>query len=566
MKKFVLYIISFVVGLRLLGFVAATKFEPSALWASKPRKHVQQVKKMNVIFYLVDDLGWSDVGYEGSKFYDTPVINQFAKQGVRFSQAYAACPVCSPTRGSIITGEYPARTHLSDWLPGRHNFPFQKLEEVRSAQHLPYGQPTLPKVLKENGYATAIFGKWHLGEDSASTRRQGFELHIPDWNKGWPNGTYFAPFHMKGLDKGTPKGAYLSDVLTTKALNWMEVHRYQPFFMYFANFAVHDPIMGRGDLVVKYDHKLNRMRRMHEMPQGPPYILEQDPDVDNPLSRKQLTDLLQDKQYQGYSLLPHRTVKIREHQTNPIFAAMVESVDESLGRIRDKLKELGLADNTIIIFFSDNGGMSGANFGNPRKILSKCNLNEAYSTSNLPLRGGKGWLYEGGIREPLIIYWPHEGNHGTVSNVPVISTDFYSTIMDMLGIHPLTNKEDGVDGMSLVPLLKGDKAGTEKIAKRAIYWHWPDYSNHGAQSPAGAIRYGDYKLIEYYENFHVQLFDIRTDPGEHHDLAKSDPAKVKELRTMLHEWRKRVGAQMPVPNPNYNPKLIWSPTSLNNND
>lgn len=561
MKKFIL---PFCIGASIIGLVGARKITSTQPLGARP------TKKMNVIFYLVDDMGWSDVGYEGSRFYDTPVIDSFARQGVRFTHAYAACHVCSPTRASILTGEYPARTHLTDWLPGRKDFPFQKLKNVRSAQHLPYDQPTLPRVLKENGYATAIFGKWHLGWDDTtyaqSPLRQGFDLHIPDWDAGWPNGSYFAPFGLKGLDDGTTKGAYLSDVLTDKAVDWVKQHRYQPFFLYFANYAVHDPIQGRGDLVLKYKRKLNQMRKQNELPSGPDYILEENPDDPQPLSRDKLTALLQDRKYQDFSLLPNRTVKIRQHQTNPIFAAMVEAVDESLAKILAELKQLGLDDNTIIIFFSDNGGMSGANFGNPRRIIEPCDLDEAYSTSNLPLRGGKGWLYEGGIREPLIIYWPNEGNHGAESDVPVISTDFYATILDMLGLSPLTHGEDGVDGKSLVPILEGEDQGAKEIEDRPLFWHFPHYSNHGAQSPGGAVRYGDYKLIEYYENNKVQLFNLKEDPGEQHDLAASNPAKVNELRTMLHEWRKKVDAEMPVPNPDYNPKLTWSPTSLNNDD
>ncbi len=518
----------------------------------------------NVIFFLVDDLGWSDVGYEGSSLYNTPNIDRFAKQGVRFSQAYAACSVCSPSRASILTGEYPARLHLTDYLPGRKDEPFQMLKNAVTEQHLPYNQSTLPQVLKEHGYHTAIFGKWHLGEDPDSTARQGFELHVPDWNKGWPNGTYFSPYGMKGLEGGA-RGEYLTDRLTEEALKWVEKNRDHPFFLYLAHFAVHDPVQGRGDLVVKYDNILNRMRNQHRLPGGLPYILEGNPDDPDALGRKQLTDLLHAKTYQGFSLLPHRTVKIKQHQDNSQFAAMVESMDESLGRVLARLKELGLADNTIVIFFSDNGGMSAANFFNPHRVISRCALDKRYSTSNLPLRGGKGWLYEGGIREPLIIYWPHQGAHGTESDVPVISTDFYSTILDMVGVHPVTNGENGTDGLSLVPLLNGENAGTAKIRDRAIYWHFPHYSNHGAQSPGGAVRYGDYKLLEYYEHNTVQLFNLRLDAGEQHDLARAEPDKTQQLRGLLHAWRQSVQADMPTPNPDYNPKLGW-PDGTNGNE
>ncbi len=504
-------------------------------------------KKLNVIFFLVDDLGWSDVGYEGSSFYETPNIDKFAKEGVRFSQAYAACHVCSPTRASILTGQYPARLHLTDWLPGRKEFPFQKLKNADVVQHLPYQAPTLPEVLKDNGYSTAIFGKWHLGEDSASIQRQGFDAHIPDWNKGWPNGTYFSPYNMKGLEGG-PQGEYLTDRLTEEAVKWIDKNKEKPFFLYLANFAVHDPIEGRPDLVKKYENKL-----LQKAPyKGVPFVLEGNPDSPQPFSRDQLTSFLNDKQYEGFGNLPNRIVKIKQTQDNPEFAAMVESIDNSLKRILEELKKLGLDENTVVIFFSDNGGMSGANIGNPEKKIPLNRLNKEFSTSNLPLRGGKGWLYEGGIREPLIIKWPHQNNNGNISNVPVISTDFFPTILDMLGI-PMPKVYQG-DGISITPLLQSRNSKTP-IEKRALYWHFPQYSNHGAQSPGGAIRYGDYKLLEYFENYKVQLFNIKTDPGEHHDISATEPSKVKELTNMLHAWRKKVNANMPTPNPIYDPAL-----------
>jgi len=523
-----------------------TSVATSSSSKSKPQK------KWNVVFFLVDDLGWADVGYEGSSFYETPHVDSFAKKGVRFSQAYAACHVCSPTRASILTGQYPARLGLTDWLPGRKNFSFQKLQNVASVQHLPYNIKTLPAVLKENGYATAIFGKWHLGEDSASTKRQGFDIHIPEWNKGWPNGTYFSPYNMKGLEGGS-NGEYLTDRLTDEALNWVEKNKDRPFFLYLANFAVHDPIQGRGDLVVKYEKKRSTLSKQDFTP----YVLEGNPDDPDPLSRDTLTASLKDSGHQGIKVFSDRTVKIKQRQDNPQFAAMVESMDENFGKVLARLKQLGLAENTIIIFFSDNGGMSAANFGNPARKIATCDGDKAFSTSNLPLRGGKGWLYEGGIREPLVIYWPNQGQHGVESNVPVISTDFYATILDMLGVQKKPGGTNGIDGVSIVPILKGDQSGSEKLKEKPLFWHFPHYSNHGAQSPGGAVRLGDYKLIEYYENNTVQLFNIKNDPGEQNDLSKTEPGKVKELRDLLHNWRKQVNAQMPVLNPRYNPLVKW---------
>lgn len=520
--------------------------------AQQTTKTKKNQKKPNVVFFLVDDLGLMDVGYTGSTFYETPNIDSFAKKGVVFSQAYAACHVCSPTRASILTGQYPARLGLTDWLPGRKDFSFQKLQTVPSIQHLPYDVKTLPEVLKDNGYATAIFGKWHLGEDSGSTKKQGFDVHVPDWNKGWPNGTYFSPYDMKGLEGGV-NGEYLTDRLTDEALKWVAKNKDKPFFLYLAHFAVHDPIQGRGDLVVKYEKKRNQLPKQNPTP----YILEGNPDDADPLSREELTARLKDTAHQGIKIYPDRTAKIKQRQDNPQFAAMVESMDESFGKVMKRLKELGLSDNTIVVFFSDNGGMSAANFGNPAKKIAPCDADKVFSTSNLPLRGAKGWLYEGGIHEPLVIYWPEQGLHGVRVDVPVISTDFYATFLDMLGIDNKPGGNNGVDGVSIVPALKGDGSGMEKLKQKPLFWHFPHYSNHGAQSPGGAVRLGDYKLIEYYENNTVQLFNLKNDPGEQNDLSKTNPDKVNQLRDLLHAWRKEVGARMPVANQKYNPSLKW---------
>jgi len=509
-------------------------------------------KRPNVVFFLVDDLGMMDVGFNGSPFYETPHLDSFAKKGVRFSQAYAACHVCSPTRASIITGQYPARLGLTDWLPGRKDFSFQKLQTVPTVQHLPYDIKTLPQVLKDNGYATAIFGKWHLGEDSASSKRQGFDVQVPAWNKGWPNGSFFSPYNMKGLEGGV-NGEYLTDRLTDEALKWVEKNKDKPFFLYLSHFAVHDPIQGRGDLVVKYERKRNQLPKQNQAP----FILEGNPDDADAHSRDALTAFLKDSVHQGIKIFPDRTAKIKQRQDNAEFAAMVESMDQSFGTVMKRLSEMGLADNTIVIFFSDNGGMSAANFGNPAKKIAPCDVDKVFSTSNLPLRGAKGWLYEGGIREPLVIYWPGQGQHGVQLDVPVMSTDFYSTILDMLGVDKKPGGNNGVDGMSMVPALKGDASGMEKLKQKPLFWHFPHYSNHGAQSPGGAVRLGDYKLIEYYENNTVQLFNLKNDPSEQNDLSKTEPEKVKQLKGLLHAWRKNVGAQMPTANKKYNPSLKW---------
>jgi len=489
----------------------------------------------NIIIFLVDDLGWRDLGCYGSSFYETPNIDQLAKEGVRFSQAYAACHVCSPTRASILTGKYPARLHLTDWLGGRRDYDFQKLRMPKHVQHLPAKEKTLAEALKSHGYNTAIFGKWHLGEEPFGPISQGFDVQIPrNWNKGWPRAGYHAPFKFDGIEE--KEGDYLTDRLTDEALKYIETNKDEPFFLYFSHFAVHDPIQGRKDLVKKYQKKLAAMPK----PQGPAFVLEGNPDDPNPLSRKQLDTLSKKPSHKGYKVLPQRTVKIKQHQDNIEFAAMVETVDESLGRVVAKLKKLRLSDNTIIVFFSDNGGMSGANFGKPNRVVSDTQLDKAFASSNLPLRGAKGWLYEGGIRVPMIVKWPDHGEKGTVCEVPVISTDIYPSLLEMAGL-PAVPKQHR-DGVSFVPALQG-----EAFQRNAIYWHFPHYSNHGMQSPGGAIRLGDYKLLEYFENSTVQLFNLKDDPGEQNDLAKTEPKKARELLRMLHSWRKDVSAQVTIP-------------------
>jgi arylsulfatase A-like enzyme len=497
---------------------------------SRQRQHPDD-QPPNIVFFLVDDLGWRDVGCFGSSFYETPHIDRLATEGVRFTQAYAACHVCSPTRASIMTGKYPARLHLTDWLPGRREFAFQRFKNAEIHQHLPYAEITVAEALKKQGYSTAIFGKWHLGEEPSGPTNHGFDVQVPQWNKGWPRSGYHAPFRLKGLNDSD--GDYLTDRLTDEALKYIEQHKDRPFFLYLSHFAVHDPIQGRPDLVKKYRAKLEKMQRS----KTPAFVLEGNPDGPMPLSHRQRATLMTQRSHQGYKVLPQRMVKIKQRQDNIQFAAMVEAMDESLGRVLAKLKRLGLEENTIVIFFSDNGGMSAANFGNPKRVVSPSKLDLAYSTSNLPLRGAKGWLYEGGIRVPMIVKWPGKGKRGAVCDVPVISTDFYPSILEMAGLpaQPVQHK----DGLSFVSALKG-----EPFEGKAIFWHFPHYSNHGMQSPGGAVRVGDYKLLEYFENKSVQLFNLKEDPGEQKDLSREQPKKARQLLTRLQAWRKDVAARM----------------------
>ena len=447
----------------------------------------------NVVFILADDLGWKDLGCYGSAFYETPHLDALAKQGVRFTDAYAACNVCSPTRASIMTGKYPARLHLTDWLNGREDRPDQKLNRPKFQMFLPLSEVTLGEALKDAGYQTAFVGKWHLGESKNYwPEHQGFDLNIGGCGAGHPP-SYFSPFGIANLPDG-PKGEYLNERLTDEALKFMERARDKPFLLYFAHYAVHTPLQAKPEVVEKYKAKAARLAAT-----GPKFISD-------------------------------HGRQVRQVQDHAVYGAMMESLDESVGRVLAKLNELGLETNTIVIFTSDNGGLSTA---------------EGTPTSNLPLRMGKGWGFEGGVREPLLIKWPGVTAPGSLSHAPVISTDYYPTILQMLGL-PLRPQQH-LDGESIVPLLQG---GT--LLERPLFWHYPHYSNQGGP-PHGAVRLGDFKLIEWYEDMHVELYNLKDDLGKQRDLAKTNPAKAAELTKLLHDWRQRVGAQMPTPNPNYNP-------------
>ena len=445
--------------------------------------------KPNFIFFLIDDLGRNDLGCYGSKFYRTPNLDRMAAEGMKFSDAYAACPVCSPTRASIMTGKYPARLHLTDWLPGRGDLPAQRLARPIINQQLPLAEVTIAEKLKAAGYVTAHVGKWHLGGEGFEPQKQGFDINIAGDHTGTPM-SYFAPFGgkgkdgkaraMTGLEKATD-GEYLTDRLTTEAEKIIEANKDKPFFLYFAHYAVHTPLRAKADIIAKY---------------------------------------------------PQVTGKAGQ-QTNAIYAAMIESMDESIGRILKQLDDLKLADNTYVFFTSDNGGLA------TREGVS------TPATINSPLREGKGYLYEGGIRVPLLVRGPGIKAGSTATNA-MSSVDYFPTILGLAGLSA-PKPEDNVDGVTLSPLLTG---GTN--APRPLFWHYPHYSNQGGK-PGGAIRDGDFKLIEFYETGRVELFDLKS--GENRNLAE-DPmhtARVKAMVGKLDAWRIKTGAQMMLPNPAYKP-------------
>lgn len=426
----------------------------------------------NFIFILVDDWGWTDAGCYGSRFYQTPNIDRLAREGMRFTQAYSACTVCSPTRAAILTGKYPARLHITDWIAG-HQRPYAQLKPPEWTKYLPHEEITLAEALKPLGYATASIGKWHLGGTNYYPEKHGFDLNLGGTDRGQPP-SYFAPYKIATLPEGPP-GEFLTDREAVEACRFIEHNRSRPFFLYLPHHAVHTPIQSKKEVQEKYRARVQ------------PGAL----------------------------------------QTNAAYAALVESVDDSVGRILAKLAELKLEERTVIFLTSDNGGLKPV-------------------TDNSPLRAGKGSAYEGGVRVIAIVKWPGVTRPGSVNDTPIISMDFYPTVLEMAGV-PLRPGQM-VDGQSLVPLLRG----TGGLRRDALFWHYPHYHPGGA-TPYSAIREGDFRLIEFFEDRRVELYDLKNDAGEKQNLAESRPELAARLRARLEAWRQEVGAQLPLPNPDYAP-------------
>jgi len=459
--------------------------------------------KPNVVFILVDDLGWKDLGIQGSVYYQTPHMDHLAESGMRFTDAYTPAPMCSPTRAAIMTGKHPTRLKITDWIPG-DNSQTCKLVSPSTRCQLPLAEKTIAEVLKSYGYKTFFAGKWHLGSCGSFPEDHGFDLNKGGNDLGHPVGGYYAPYQNPQLEDGPP-GEYLTDRLTKESIRFMEKNQNQPFFIFLSFYAVHWPIQGCKRLLAE-----NQQRKKHQKHSGPP----------NRKERGATTKLWQD---------------------DPAYASMVQAVDENVGRFLAKLAELKLADRTIVILTSDNGGLA--------TLATKCSI----PTSNAPLRTGKGWCYEGGIRVPLIIYAPGVTRGGSTCTVPVTSMDLFSTILDLVGL-PLQPSQH-IDGLSLLPLMQGKTS----LGRKAIYWHYPHY-NGCRGTPSAAIRVGDWKLIELYEQNKVELYNLKNDIGEERDLSAAYPAKVKELRGMLHAWQKKVGVTPPKVNPMF--RQYGSPQSL----
>lgn len=464
------------------------------------RERLSKKQKPNFVFIVIDDLGWKDLTCYGSTFYETPNIDKLSLEGILFTAAYATSPVCSPTRAALLSGKNPARLHLTDWIRGEQK---GKLLPADFINELPLEEFTLAEALKIAGYTNCFIGKWHLTNEHDTLELyypedQGFDINIAGCYFGHPWYGFFDPYKIPHLSN-KKEGEYLPDRLTDEALDFLERNKEKPFLLYLSYYAVHKPIQAKEEMIEKYREKASSL--------GPVK------DVEFISERSAFTKLIQD---------------------DPAYAAMIQSVDDNIGRVIQELDKLGITENTIIIFTSDNGG------------LSTLDGRKDSPTSNLPLRTGKGWLYEGGIRIPLIIKWPGEIIQGSVCSVPVISMDLYPTVLEMAGLK--LNLEQHKDGFSLIPLLKQEG----KLKRNAIFWHYPHYHGSG-NKPSGAVLRGNYKLIEWYEDGGIELYNLNDDVGEKIDLADSIPEKATELKKMFHDWLKDIDAWMPKPNPDYIP-------------
>ncbi|MBI5282308.1 MAG: sulfatase [Candidatus Solibacter usitatus] len=458
---------------RFLASTLAAAFQPPR--AARP---------LNFVFILADDLGWADTGPYGADLHETPNLDRLAGQGMLFTRAYAASPVCTPTRASIMTGKHPARLHMTVWRENSLNPPRdRKLIPPQTEPDLPHSEVTVAEMLRDAGYFTAHIGKWHLGGAAHYPETQGFDVNIGGALWGAPQ-TYFYPYsgsrnfggeyrYVPGLHGGKP-GEYLTDRLTTEALRTLDLAGSRPFFLNLWHHTVHTPIEGQPALVDKYKARIRPGMK-------------------------------------------HR---------NAAYAAMVQSLDDSVGRVMADLDRRGIADRTAVVFTSDNGG-----YVNPYQGLQV--------TDNSPLRSGKGSLYEGGLRVPLLVRWPGVTRPGSRCESPVCSTGFMATMAEMAGLRP----PPALDGVSLGPLLRGDRPP----ADQELFFHYPHY--YPTTTPAGAVIRGDWKLIEYFEDSHMELYNLKDDLSETRDLAAAKPEIARDLHARLKAWRAEVGAQMPVPNP-----------------
>lgn len=446
----------------------------------------------NFVFILVDDLGWKDLGVYGSTFYETPNLDKLASEGVLFTDAYASCPVCSPTRASIMTGKYPARLNITDWIKG--DDPKGRILTGPVDKHqLPLSEKTLAEALKEYGYKTFFAGKWHLGDTGFFPEQQGFDINMGGNHMGQPPGGYYSPYNNSQLADG-PDGEYLTDRLGDESVKFINENANDPFLLYLSFYTVHTPIQASKKYLEYYEHKRAEAGERRE--------------------------IMTEAEGSATTLL---------NQQNAAYASMVASMDENVGKVLQSLKDNGLEKRSYVIFTSDNGGLTT----NTGSWISP--------TSVRPLRAGKGWAYEGGIRVPLIISGPHIKAQ-QLSDLPVISTDFYPTILELASIPQ--NPSQHIDGVSIAKMLKGG----ERPERMLLFWHYPHYHSSG-WTPGAAIRKGDWKLLEFYESGLVELYNLKADPGEKADLSSENPEKTEELLFDLHKMQKETGALFPLRNP-----------------
>ncbi len=440
------------------------------------------------MFFLADDLGWADLGVYGSDLHETPRIDGLARGAMRFTQAYAAAPICSPTRASIMTGKRPAKLRMTIWREAARRPPLtRRLVPPITLDSLPHEEITIAEVLRQAGYVTAHVGKWHLGAAEYYAQTQGFDYDVGGTLWGAPQ-TFFFPYsgsqYFDGLRYvphlgGGSEGEYLTDRLTSEAIRILKEQRGRPFFLHLAFHTVHTPIEGKPEIVERYRRKIRGGMR-------------------------------------------HR---------NAHYAAMVESLDENVGRILDTLDELGVAENTVLIFTSDNGGLVGKFRGDQ-------------VTDNSPLRSGKGSLYEGGIRVPAIIRWPGVTEPGSINDTPISTIDYYRTILSMADLEGDRNFNRTVDGIDLMPVLRDVDAAADRSA---LFFHYPHY--YSTTSPVSAVRAGNWKLLRYYEHSRAELYNLADDVGERKDLSSTRPELARSLLQRLETWLDQAGAQHPSPNP-----------------
>lgn len=458
----------------------------------------------NILFILIDDLGCRDLTCYGSTFYETPNLDRLAAQGMRFENAYASCPVCSPTRASILSGKYPARVGVTQWIGGKSE---GRLKDVPYLHYLPLEEKSLATALREGGYQTWHVGKWHLGDEPFFPEHHGFDVNIGGCHAGYPgrNG-YFSPYSVP-VSPG-PEGEYLTDRLTDEAIGLIRRRaKDRPFFLNLSHYAVHTPLAAPQALVEKYERKARAMGldRLDPLVRGEAF----------PCAHKSDDHVVR-----------------RLFQSHTVYAAMMENLDWNVGRVLASLAEEGLERETIVVFTSDNGGLSTA---------------EGSPTCNFPFVEGKGWMNEGGVRVCQMIRWPGVVQPRTRCLTPVTSTDFYPTFLEAAGMSLLP--EQHCDGVSLMPVLRG----TDHLDREAIFWHYPHYSNQG-DTPAAAVLCGTWKLIEHFEEGGVELFELASDPGERNNLAGREPDRAARMLVLLKAWQADVEARIPEPNPGFEAK------------